>query len=91
MVVSSQAMAARRSPGSGRKARRATPQQIIFTVIGLLVILTFILGMLRYGALANALEAQRLGAQAYLLKPLDFAEVNQWIQRCLAGLSSIKI
>jgi len=52
---------------------------------------SFILGMLRYGALANALEAQRLGAQAYLLKPLDFAEVNQWIQRCLAGLSSIKI
>jgi DNA-binding NtrC family response regulator len=52
---------------------------------------SFILGMLRYGALANALEAQRLGAQAYLLKPLDFAEVNQWIQRCLAGQSSIKI
>jgi hypothetical protein len=47
MVVSSQAMAARRSPGSGRKARRANPQQIIFTVIGLLVILTFLLGMLR--------------------------------------------
>ena len=52
---------------------------------------SFILGMLRYGALANAVEAQRLGAQAYLLKPLDFAEVNQWIQRYLAGQSSIKI
>ena len=47
---------------------------------------SFILGMLRYGALANALEAQRLGAQAYLVKPLDFAEVNQWIQRYLTGL-----
>jgi len=52
---------------------------------------SFILGMLRYGALANALEAQRLGAQGYLLKPLDFAEVNQWIQRYLSGQSSIKI
>jgi len=51
----------------------------------------FILGMLRYGALANAVEAQRLGAQAYLLKPLDFAEVNQWIQRYLKGQSSITI
>jgi len=50
---------------------------------------SFILGMLRYGALANALEAQQLGAQAYLLKPLDFAEVNQWIQRYLSGQSSI--
>lgn len=46
---------------------------------------SFILGMLRYGALANGLEAQRLGAQAYLIKPLDFAEVNQWIQRYLKG------
>jgi DNA-binding NtrC family response regulator len=52
---------------------------------------SFILGMLRYGALANAVEAQRLGVQAYLIKPLDFAEVNQWIQRYLAGQSSIKI
>lgn len=51
---------------------------------------SFVLGMLRYGALANAVEAQRLGVQAYLLKPLDFAEVNQWIQRYLAGQSSIK-
>ena len=51
---------------------------------------TFILGMLRYGALANALEAQRLGAHAYLVKPLAFAEVNQWIQLCLAGQSRIK-
>lgn len=51
---------------------------------------SFILGMVRYGALANALEAQRLGAQAYLIKPLEFAEVNQWIQRYLTGQSSIK-
>lgn len=51
---------------------------------------TFILGMLRYGALANALEAQRLGAHAYLVKPLTFAEVNQWIQRFLTGQSLIK-
>lgn len=40
-------MATRKNPGSGRKARRTSPQQIIITVIGLLVILTFILGMLR--------------------------------------------
>jgi len=52
---------------------------------------SFILGMLRYGALANAVEAQRLGVQAYLLKPLDFAEVSQWIQRYLKGQSSITI
>lgn len=52
---------------------------------------SFILGMLRYGALANALEAQRLGAQGYLLKPLDFAEVNQAIKRYLSGQSSIEI
>lgn len=51
---------------------------------------SFILGMLRYGALANAVEAQSLGAQAYLLKPLDFAEVNQWINRYLSSQSSIK-
>ena len=52
---------------------------------------SFILGMLRYGALANAVEAQRLGAHAYLLKPLNFAEVNDWIQRYLKGRSPIKI
>jgi DNA-binding NtrC family response regulator len=51
---------------------------------------TFILGMLRYGALANGLEAQRLGAQAYLVKPLEFADVNLWIQRFLTGRSEIK-
>ena len=50
---------------------------------------TFILGMLRYGALANALEAQRLGAHAYLVKPLKFADVNQWIQRFFTGRSRI--
>ena len=51
---------------------------------------SFILGMVRYGALSNALEAQQLGAHAYLIKPLSFNEVNQWIQRCLAGQSRIK-
>jgi len=51
---------------------------------------TFILGMVRYGALSNALEAQQLGAHAYLIKPLSFNEVNQWIQRCLTGRSQIK-
>jgi response regulator of citrate/malate metabolism len=45
--------------------------------------------MLRYGALANALEAQRLGAHGYLIKPLQFAEVNQRIQRFLSGQSQI--
>jgi hypothetical protein len=39
-------MTSRRTPASTRKARRASPQQIIFTVIGLLVIFAFILGML---------------------------------------------
>jgi CheY-like chemotaxis protein len=52
---------------------------------------SIILGMLRYGALANALEAQRLGAHAYLIKPLDFADVHQWIQRYLTGQSPMKI
>ena len=51
---------------------------------------SLILGMVRYGALANGLEAQRLGAQAYLVKPLEFADVNQWIQRFLTGRSEIK-
>jgi CheY-like chemotaxis protein len=51
---------------------------------------SFILGMVRYGALANALEAQQLGAHTYLIKPLSFNEVNQWIQRCLTGRSEIK-
>lgn len=50
---------------------------------------SFILGMLRYGALANAIEAQRLGVHGYLVKPLSFVEVNQWIQRCLTGQSRI--
>ncbi len=52
---------------------------------------SLILGMVRYGALANGREAQRLGAQAYLVKPLEFADVNQWIQRFLTGRSQIKI
>ncbi len=51
---------------------------------------SFILGMVRYGALSNALEAQQLGVHAYLIKPLSFTEVNQWIQRCLTGRSQIK-
>ena len=51
---------------------------------------SFILGMVRYGALSNALEAQKLGAHAYLIKPLSFNEVNQWIQRFLTGQSRIK-
>jgi len=51
----------------------------------------FILGMLRYDAVTNAIQAQSLGAQAYLIKPLDFAEVKQWIQRYLTGASSIQI
>jgi len=51
---------------------------------------SFILGMVRYGALSNALEAQQLGAHAYLIKPLAFNEVRQWIQRCLTGRSEIK-
>ena len=50
---------------------------------------SFILGMVRYGALSNALEAQQLGAHAHLIKPLSFNEVNQWIQRCLTGRSEI--
>jgi len=51
----------------------------------------FILGMLRHDALANTVEAQRLGAHTYLIKPLDFAEVNQWVQRYLTGQSLKKI
>jgi len=51
---------------------------------------SFILGMVRYGAVANALEAQQLGAHAHLIKPLSFNEVNEWIQRCLNGRSEIK-
>ena len=49
-----------------------------------------IVGMLRYGALANALEAQRLGADGYLVKPLSFGDVNDWIRRFLTGQSEIK-
>lgn len=51
---------------------------------------SFILGMLRYGALANAIEAQRLGAHAYLVKPLTFTDVNRWIRRYLTGQSQIR-
>ncbi len=51
---------------------------------------SLLLGMVRYGALANAVEAQRLGAHAYLVKPLTFTEVNRWIERFLTGQSRIK-
>jgi DNA-binding NtrC family response regulator len=51
---------------------------------------SFILGMVRYGALSNALEAQQLGAHAYLIKPLSFNEVNEWIQRFLTGRSEVR-
>ena len=48
---------------------------------------SLILGMVCYGLLSNAFEAQRLGADGYLVKPLSFADVNQWIQRLLTGQS----
>lgn len=51
---------------------------------------SLILGMVRYGAMANALEAQRLGVHAYLVKPLEFTEVSRWIHRFLTGQSLIK-
>lgn len=51
---------------------------------------SFILGMVRYGSLSNALQAERLGAHAHLIKPLIFKDVNQWIQSCLTGQSIIK-
>jgi DNA-binding NtrC family response regulator len=51
---------------------------------------SFILGMVRYGAIANALQARQLGAHAHLIKPLHFDEVNQWIRRCLTGRTKIK-
>ena len=51
---------------------------------------SFILGMVRYGALANALEARQLGAHAHLVKPLAFDEVTQWIRRCVTGNSEFK-
>jgi hypothetical protein len=40
-------MTSRRSSTPPRKARRASPQQMVLTVIGLLVILSFIFSMLR--------------------------------------------
>jgi response regulator NasT len=49
----------------------------------------FILGMVRYGALANAREAAQLGANAHLVKPLTFDAVNEWIKRCLARQSEM--
>jgi len=52
---------------------------------------SLILGMVRYGALPNALEAQRLGADGYLVKPLLFLEVKARIERYLTGLSRIEI
>jgi hypothetical protein len=40
-------MANRKSDTAPRKGRRVNTQRLIFTVIGLLVILTFVLGMLK--------------------------------------------
>jgi hypothetical protein len=40
-------MTTRRSSSSQRKGRRVDPRQLIFTLIGLLVIVAFILGMLQ--------------------------------------------
>jgi DNA-binding NtrC family response regulator len=51
---------------------------------------SFILGMVRYGALSNAIEAQQLGAHAYLIKPLAFNQVDEWIRRWLTGRLEIK-
>jgi len=51
---------------------------------------SFILGMVRYGALSNALEAQQLGAHDYLIKPLAFNQVDEWIKCCLTGRLEIK-
>ena len=51
---------------------------------------SFILGMVRYGALSNAYQAQRLGANTHLVKPISFAEVNHWIRHYLTGGSQIK-
>src|SRR5262245_40738580 len=45
---------------------------------------SFILGMVRYGALASALEAEQLGIHAHLVKPLTFDSVNKWIKHCLS-------
>jgi DNA-binding NtrC family response regulator len=50
---------------------------------------TFILGMVRYGALANALQAKKLGAHGHFIKPLSFPDVNRWIKRCLSGTLEI--
>jgi DNA-binding NtrC family response regulator len=50
---------------------------------------SFILGMVRYGALANARDAEQLGTHGHLVKPLSFTEVNNWIKRCLSGSSEI--
>jgi DNA-binding NtrC family response regulator len=51
---------------------------------------SFILGMVRYGALSNAYQAQHLGAYTHLVKPLSFADVHHWIQRYLTGNLQIK-
>lgn len=49
----------------------------------------FVLGMVRYGALANASEAQQLGAHGHLIKPLSFNDIIRWIKRCRTGQSEI--
>jgi CheY-like chemotaxis protein len=45
----------------------------------------FILTMAGYGSVPNALEAERLGAHGYLLKPLVFVDVHQAINKLLTG------
>jgi DNA-binding NtrC family response regulator len=51
---------------------------------------SFILGMVRYGALPNAYQAQRFGANTHLVKPISFADVNHWIRHYLTGSSQFK-
>jgi len=51
---------------------------------------SFILGMVRYGAVSNAREAERLGTHAYLIKPLSFNQVNEQIRRFLTGRAALK-
>jgi len=51
---------------------------------------SFILGMVRYGAVSNAIQAQQLGAHGYLIKPLAFNEIDEWIKRYLTGRLEIK-
>ena len=51
---------------------------------------SFILGMFRFAAQANARDAREFGAHNCVTKPIPYSEVSQWIQRCLTGRSEIK-